>query len=211
MEDLKLTDGTIARCSSSAHLVTQSCFWGHQLHEAAWTLCFKALCKSLLWIKMKYYSADCKNALTPSHEAPRVASLCWRWGTSCGQLFFNLFRSQPHFKRSATLTSYWGLSSPFHPSPPGCPASLPYGPLPPQKKHEYECKETQGDLFYSKSLFACVSSFWALIHPTGAARDKKDRIWSRFNDNKNRKMLQGQRSSCSFAPQVAILPVKKSV
>lgn len=148
MEGLKLTDGTIARHSSSAHLITQSCFWGHQLHEAAWTLCFRILCKVLLQIKMKYCSSDHKKALTPSHEAPRVASPCWRSGTNCGQLFFNLFRPQPHFRRSATLASYWGLISPLHPSPPGSSASLPYRPPPPQEKHEYKCKETHGDLSY---------------------------------------------------------------
>ena len=148
MEGLKLTDRTTARCSSSAHLITQSCFWGHQLHEAAWTLYFRVLCKYLLWIKMKYCSTDCKKALTPSHEGPRFASPCWRRGTSFGQLFCSLFRSQPHFRRSATLASYWGLISPLHPSPPRSPASLPYRLLPPQEKRESECKETHSDLSY---------------------------------------------------------------
>lgn len=209
MEGLKLTDGTIARHRSSAHLITQSCFWG-QLREAAWTLCFRGLCKSLLWIKMKYCSMEHKKALTAFHEAPRVASPYWRQGTSCGQLFFNLFRSQPHFRRSAPLASYWGLISPLHPSNPGSPAFMSYGSLPPQEKRESECMETHGDLSYGphSAQRVCLLAYPASEHwYVPQEMLGKDRIYSRIKD-KNRKILQGQRLNRSFAPWVAILPVK---
>lgn len=157
MAGLKLADKAIVRCNSSAHFITQTFFWGHQLNEAAKKkICFKVLCKSLLWLKTKYCVTDHKRPPTSSHEAPRAASLCWRQGNNYSQMLFDCFRSQSHFRRLITLASYRCLIFHLYPCIPGSSPSLPYRSFPLQEKREFECKEWSISWLHHAQRFCLV-------------------------------------------------------